>query len=71
MSTDRDARRRELAADFTERLTRFRGQMTELEFDQLVADMVRTTERFAEIDARPLTSDPRQSDLLDNVRPDV
>jgi hypothetical protein len=71
MSTDRDARRRELAAELTERLARLRGQMTDSEFDQLVADMVQTTERFAEIDARPLTTDPRQSDLLDNLRPEV
>jgi hypothetical protein len=48
----RDVRRRDLAAEITVRLSRVRGVMTDAEFARLVADVVRTAERFAEIDGR-------------------
>ena len=35
-----------------ERLERVRGAMTDVEFAQLVVDVARTAQRFAEIDAR-------------------
>ena len=37
----------------TARLSRVRGNMTDAEFGQLLANMSRTAERFAEIDAKP------------------
>ena len=53
MRERRDDRRRELRAELVDRLSRVRGQMTDAEFEGLVADVERTAERFAEIDARP------------------
>ena len=35
---------------FAVRLARFRGNLTDAEFDQLVTDMVATSERFKDID---------------------
>jgi hypothetical protein len=45
-----DQRPTETMAD---RLAKVRGQMTDEEFAKLVADIGRTAERFAEIDAAP------------------
>ena len=61
-TTDPETRRRDLFAEFTTRLTRFRGRLTDAEFEQLIADMVRTAERFTEIDERPLR--PAQRDEM-------
>ena len=47
-----EERRRERRADLVARLTRVRGQMTDTEFERLVASAERTAARFAEIDAR-------------------
>ena len=44
-------RRKELRADLVARLKRVRGEMTDAEFDELVDDVERTADRFAEIDA--------------------
>ena len=41
-----------LAAKIAEHLERFRGNMTDAEFDRLVANVVRTAIRFQEIEAR-------------------
>ena len=41
-----------ITATMMTRLSRVRGQMTDAEFSQLLRDMVRTAERFAEIDSR-------------------
>ena len=49
----RDERRRERRAELVARLTRVRGQMTDTEFEKLVASVERTAARFAEIDAAP------------------
>jgi hypothetical protein len=49
----RDEGRRERRAELVARLTRVRGQMTDTEFERLVASVERTTARFAEIDAGP------------------
>jgi hypothetical protein len=59
MVTESDTRRRELAAEITERLTRVRGSMTDEEFAQLVESMARTSERFLEIDMRRSAHVPR------------
>ena len=53
MREPRNDRRRELRAELVDRLGRVRGQMTDAEFEDLVADVERTAARFAEIDARP------------------
>jgi hypothetical protein len=45
-----DQRRRALASVVATRLERVRGGMTDAEFGQLIADMVRVYERFAEIE---------------------
>ena len=50
MATHSDQHRTKLAAEIAQRLSRVRGAMTDEEFEQLVASMVRTAERFAEID---------------------
>ena len=63
MHTGADERRRELMAALTERLAKVRGGMTDAEFARLLADMVRTIERFAAIDARPTA-------LLPDMHPD-
>jgi len=52
MRRESDTRRRELAAEITERLTRVRGSMTDDEFAQLIESMIHTSERFLEIDMR-------------------
>lgn len=48
-----------LAAKIAEHLERFRGNMTDAEFDRLVADVVRTAIRFQEIEARALSQSSR------------
>ena len=48
-----DDRRRELTASLATRMSSVRGEMTDAEFAQLLGDMVRMTERFAEIEDRP------------------
>lgn len=48
-----------LAAKIAEHLERFRGNMTDAEFDGLVADVVRTAIRFQEIEARALSRSSR------------
>ena len=63
---DRIAERRQLMAALAARLTRVRRNMTEAEFGQLLADMVKVTERFAEIDAKPGSLGPDMS--LEDIR---
>ena len=53
MQDFRQDRRHALLTELAARLNRVRGNMTDAEFAQLLADMVRTAERFAEIDATP------------------
>ena len=65
----------ELKAALAARLERVRGNMTDDEFGQLVADITRTAARFEEIEARepsrptpgphapPLTTTPQQSEI--------
>ena len=48
-----DETRRQLMAALAGRLTPVRGNLTDAQFGQLLADMLRTVERFAEIDAKP------------------
>lgn len=48
-----DEARRQLMVALAARLTCVRGNLTDTQFGQLLADMVRTVERFAEIDAKP------------------
>jgi len=48
-----DERRRGMMAAIAARLARVRGNMTDAEVGQLLADMVKVAERFGEIDARP------------------
>lgn len=64
MQDDRDDRHRELMATMAARLSRVRGQMTDAEFGQLLADVVRTAKRFAELDAKPdaaiIPTDPKE-----------
>jgi hypothetical protein len=48
-----------LAAKIAEHLERFRGNMSDAEFDRLVADVVRTAVRFQEIEARALSQSTR------------
>ncbi len=50
---DHDQRRQWLYAIMAARLQRVRGGLTDAQFAQLLADMVRTAERFAEIEAKP------------------
>lgn len=64
MQYEREDRRHALMATIAARLARVRGQMTDAEFGQLLADVVRTAERFAEIDAKP------GGRLTPNVPPD-
>ena len=51
-------RRRRILSALAARLSRVRGNMTDAEFGQLLADMVEMAERFAEIDAKPNASAP-------------
>jgi len=53
-----DDRLRKLTAALTARMSRVRGEMTDAEFAQLLTDMVRTAERFAEIDDMPSSMAP-------------
>ena len=53
MDDDKDEWRCQLTATMAARLERVRGLMTDAEFAQLLTQMVRTAERFAEIDAGP------------------
>lgn len=53
MHDPKDERRHAIMAAMTARLSRVRGAMTDAEFGQLLADMVKMAERFAEIDAKP------------------
>ena len=46
-------RRNTLRAQIAARLRRVRGAMTDADFARLVDDVVRSAERFAEIDAGP------------------
>lgn len=48
-----ESRRKALLEALAERFAPVRGQMTDAEFATMLARMVRTAERFAEIDARP------------------
>ena len=50
---DHDQRRQRLYATMAARLERVRGGLTDAQFAQLLAEMVRTAERFAEIEAKP------------------
>lgn len=56
-----DDDRRKLAAALSARMSPVRGEMTDAEFAQLLTDMMRTTERFAEIDDRPGSLAPDMS----------
>ena len=51
-----NSRSEQLRAAFSARLERVRGNMSDADFAQLVADMVSTAQRFEEIDARELGS---------------
>ena len=44
----------QLRAAFAARVERVRGNLSDAEFAQLVADMVRTAQRLEEIDARTM-----------------
>ena len=52
------AERRQLMAALAARLTPVRGNMTDTEFGQLLADMVNVAGRGAEIDAKPGSLSP-------------
>lgn len=72
MQDERDSRRQQLMAAIAKRLVPVRGQMTDAEFGALLADMVRTAERFEAIDAKPGAHRPDMSPediqrLLDNA----
>jgi hypothetical protein len=45
-------RSEQLRAALAARLERVRGDMSDAEFAQLIEDVIRTTQRFEEIDAR-------------------
>ena len=49
----KDEHRRAMVAAMAARLSRVRGAMTDAEFGQLLADVVKVAERFVEIDAKP------------------
>ena len=55
---DHDQRRQQLYATMAARLQRVRGSLTDAQFGQLLADMVRTAERFVEIEAKPASLRP-------------
>ena len=63
LGSDRSGRRAALAT----RIERFRGQMTDAEFTELVVDMARVADRFMEIDERPGATFPAvlPTDVLD------
>ena len=70
---ERHARRLRLARELAERVSMVRGDLSDAEFTQLVADMVGTAQRFARIDAShgefhreswPLLEDDRLPDEL-------
>ena len=54
MGDKQDERRGQLMVTIAARLAKVRGQMTDAEFGRLLAEVVRTAERFAEIDAKPV-----------------
>ena len=58
MANDLEARRAELKATIESRLAKVRGALTDAQFDQLIADVVRTAERFAEIEKKPGAKTP-------------
>jgi len=52
MRDERDILHETMLTAVTARIATVRGDMTDAEFGQLIADMVRTAQRFAEIDKR-------------------
>lgn len=61
----------ELRAALAARLERVRGNMTDDEFGQLVADITRTAQRFEEIEARERSRKPPRADAPPIEAPDA